>query len=184
MKSGIYKITNVVNGNFYIGSSKNVLHRISRHKSTLKLNKHRNIHLQRSYNKYGIDKFLFEVIHICSEDQLRSIEQYLLDNFAQLDICYNSSLDASCPNRGRKLGPQSAEHKQKLSKPKTQEQKLMISKSKRGKVSWRKYGDDIRQKAKNMRYNGFTYQQIADYIGCAHRTARLLVNDIYQGQIL
>lgn len=61
-KSGIYKITNLINNKIYIGSTNNFYYRKSAHLSKLKLNKHFNSHLQRSYNKYGKNNFKFEVI--------------------------------------------------------------------------------------------------------------------------
>ena len=56
-KGGIYKITNIIKGNFYIGSSINVEKRMYEHKRMLRKNKHTNIHLQRSWNKYGEKDF-------------------------------------------------------------------------------------------------------------------------------
>ena len=60
MNSGIYKITNKVNGKFYIGSSVDLKDRWRRHRSHLKNGSHVNTHLQRSYNKYGKEAFIFE----------------------------------------------------------------------------------------------------------------------------
>lgn len=60
--SGIYKIVNVINNKFYIGSSKNIKRRFSIHKSALKNNRHHSIYLQRSYNKHGLDSFKFEIV--------------------------------------------------------------------------------------------------------------------------
>ena len=42
MKSGVYKITNVKNGKFYIGSSKDIEFRWSEHKKHLNGNYHIN----------------------------------------------------------------------------------------------------------------------------------------------
>ena len=44
--SGIYKITNKVDGKFYIGSSKNLHKRWLSHRSELRRNHHCNQHLQ------------------------------------------------------------------------------------------------------------------------------------------
>ena len=60
--SGIYKIVNLKNGKFYLGSSKNTTRRWARHKSALKHNKHHCTYLQRSWNKHGEKHFIFEVI--------------------------------------------------------------------------------------------------------------------------
>lgn len=51
--SGIYKILNIKNGKFYIGSSNNIKVRWSQHKTLLKNNKHENKYLQNAWNKYG-----------------------------------------------------------------------------------------------------------------------------------
>lgn len=69
MKSGIYKITNLVNGKFYIGSSKNIDLRWDDHKQYLRGGYHINPRLQNAWNKYGEDKFIFEVIEETDTDQ-------------------------------------------------------------------------------------------------------------------
>lgn len=60
--SGIYKIVNTKNGKMYIGSSKNIKRRWGIHKSSLKNNRHHSVHLQRAWNKYGKESFVYEVI--------------------------------------------------------------------------------------------------------------------------
>lgn len=60
--SGIYRIVNLKNGKFYLGSSKNINRRWSIHKSALKHNKHHCAYLQRSWNKYGRENFAFEIL--------------------------------------------------------------------------------------------------------------------------
>jgi group I intron endonuclease len=60
--SGIYKIVNVKNGKIYIGSSKNIKRRWGIHKSSLKNNRHHSVYLQRAWNKYGKENFIYEVI--------------------------------------------------------------------------------------------------------------------------
>ena len=80
MKSGIYKITNIINGKFYIGSAVNIKARWGSHKSELRDNVHHNRHLQRSYNKRGLRVFKFEVLFTCPKEDLIRIEQYCIDN--------------------------------------------------------------------------------------------------------
>ena len=79
METGIYKITCKENNKFYIGSSKNLEKRCQKHLNDLRKNKHINIHLQRAYNKYGENAFIFNVIEKCSYEDLLIREQFYLD---------------------------------------------------------------------------------------------------------
>lgn len=94
MKSGIYKILNITNGKFYIGSSKNLDERWRIHKVDLNRNQHYNRHLQASWNKYGSDKFKFEVIEYCELLILLEREQHYLNT---LNPQYNLSPTAGSP---------------------------------------------------------------------------------------
>lgn len=93
MKSGIYKITNTVNGKFYIGSSADIDKRWYDHKRELTLNVHTNPKLQHSWNKHGKDKFVFDVIEVVDSDQQKLFEreQYYLDTLKpyEREIGYN-----------------------------------------------------------------------------------------------
>ena len=89
MNTGIYKITNLVNNKFYIGSSSyNVYNRINVHKRLLKQNKHENSYLQKSYNKHGLNNFNFEIVELCEPLLCLEREQYYLDFFK----CYNRDI--------------------------------------------------------------------------------------------
>lgn len=76
--SGIYGIRNLVNNKIYIGSSKNIHKRMVHHKSLLKNNKHFNVYLQYSYNKYGIENFVFFVIQACDKLDLLKMEDFYI----------------------------------------------------------------------------------------------------------
>lgn len=91
MKIGIYKIINIKNNKFYIGSSKNLEKRWKIHLSNLKRNKHVNCILQRAWNKYGEDSFIFQIVEDCSVEKLFEREQYYID---ELKPKYNIGLNA------------------------------------------------------------------------------------------
>ena len=57
--SGIYKITNTINGKVYIGQSIHLRQRIRFHRT---INCEHNKHLKRAFEKYGIENFTFEII--------------------------------------------------------------------------------------------------------------------------
>lgn len=77
---GVYKIVNVVNGKFYIGSSVDIENRWKGHIHELNLNQHNNSHLQNAWNKYGAENFRFEVVEITDIDTVRERETFYLKN--------------------------------------------------------------------------------------------------------
>jgi len=91
MKSGIYKITNVKNGKFYIGSAKDIDRRWWEHKNDLKKNKHKNPKLQHAWDFYGENSFEFIILENVIECELFKREQFYLDMFKPYmrDIGYN-----------------------------------------------------------------------------------------------
>lgn len=84
---GIYKIQNIINNKKYIGSSINIDIRFKRHINDLKNNKHNNIYLQREFNKYGLENFIFECIELCDKKNLKEIEQKYLDDIFLIKEC-------------------------------------------------------------------------------------------------
>jgi len=85
-----YKIVNVVNGIFYYGSSIDFKKRIERHSRDLSYRKHHCIFLQRAYDKYGVDNFIYEIDKVfCNITEAREYEQYFLDVF--FTALYNTS---------------------------------------------------------------------------------------------
>lgn len=94
---GVYQITNKLTGDFYIGSSSNIQKRIWIHRSDLMKNKHTNRHLQRAWNKYGEDAFIFETILLCDVENKLYYEQVLLDNMKPV---YNIAKNAAAPMQG------------------------------------------------------------------------------------
>lgn len=96
---GIYKITNTVNGKFYIGSSVRIKQRWRNHRSDLRGNRHHSVHLQNAWNKYGEAAFVHSIIEECSKETLLEREQYYMDLWNPLDINvgYNVAKEAAKP---------------------------------------------------------------------------------------
>ena len=86
--SGIYKITNTITGDCYIGSSKDVKQRWAAHKCTSTWNKCKNNPLYLDMKKYGVDKFEFEVFAEVEPEQLKEVEQQFIET---LKPTYNSN---------------------------------------------------------------------------------------------
>lgn len=78
-----------------IGSSKNIKKRWNRHINDLRLKKHINIHLQRSYDKYGENNFIFEVMEICKDSDILIREKFYLDTLMPYQDGFNIGKDAS-----------------------------------------------------------------------------------------
>jgi group I intron endonuclease len=93
---GIYKITNIVNNKFYIGSSKKLNKRLIDHFSRLRNNSHKNKHLQDSFNKYGEVNFQIDILeefeNITAEELLDKEQEYL-DSINDWRNCYNQTRD-------------------------------------------------------------------------------------------
>lgn len=81
MRSGIYSITYIKSGEFYIGSAKDFTKRFSTHKNALRNNIHHSSIMQNIFNKYGVVAFRFEIIELCDVENLLVIEQQYLDKY-------------------------------------------------------------------------------------------------------
>ena len=77
--SGIYKITNAITGDFYIGSSKDVKRRWTQHKCPSTWNKCPNNPMYQDMKKYGLDKFAFEILAEVEAEQLKEMEQQFIE---------------------------------------------------------------------------------------------------------
>ena len=76
---GIYKITNTITNDFYIGSSKNVKRRWAAHKWPSRWNRYQNNPMYQDMQKYGVDKFAFEVLAEVEPDKLKEVEQQFIE---------------------------------------------------------------------------------------------------------
>ena len=85
--SAVYKITNTITGDFYIGSSKDVKQRWANHKCPSRWKRFPNNQLYQDMRKYGTDKFEFQVIEEVEADKLKDAEQQFIET---LKPTYNS----------------------------------------------------------------------------------------------
>ena len=84
--SGVYKITNNITGDFYIGSSNDIKHRWASHRSPSAHKQLPNSKLYKDMTSYGLDNFTIEVIE--ETDNLKEREQYWIE---QLNPSYNNN---------------------------------------------------------------------------------------------
>ena len=79
--SGVYQILCIPTGKVYIGSSRDLQHRIASHQRLLNSGKHENSYLLRAWRKYGAEAFVFTVIELCELEDLIEREQSYIDFF-------------------------------------------------------------------------------------------------------
>ncbi|WP_139236710.1 NUMOD3 domain-containing DNA-binding protein [Rugamonas rubra] len=97
--SGIYSITNAVTGKFYIGSAVDLRKRRNSHFSLLRKGAHHSAKLQSSFAKHGEPAFSFQVLLLCSVDDLLMYEQRAIDAHLAAVDGYNM-----LPTAGNRLG--------------------------------------------------------------------------------
>lgn len=101
MARGIYKIINIVNNKFYVGSAVDLKRRKARHFSELRNNRHNNSKLQNAWIKYGEQAFVFVVVEeLPDEADLLAAENVWLKEHVGKDYCYNIGVDATAPMLG------------------------------------------------------------------------------------
>lgn len=101
MARGIYKIINIVNNKFYVGSAVDLKRRKTRHFSELRNGKHNNRRLQAAWAKYGDQAFVFVVVEELPVDaDLLAAENVWLKEHVGKDYCYNIGVDATAPHLG------------------------------------------------------------------------------------
>ena len=135
MKTGVYKITNLVNGKVYIGASKNIEKRWWGHKRGLTA-------IAEDLKSFGLDNFKFEILLECPETMLAQWERDMICLYDADDPekGYNSkddrpySLKVSETLKGRKL---------------SEETRRKISEAHKGKSSGykgHKHTDEVKRK--------------------------------------
>lgn len=168
---GVYKITNMVNKKVYIGQTDRLNQREREHFYKLERNEHHNQFLQKSYNKYGKENFIFEVLE--ESDNLNECELHWINNYGGInsELNYNlkdptskewsnyvkvkqskATLGENNPNYGNKWSEEQKEKLSKMKKGKTLEEligkekaelvKQKMSNSQKG----RKHTEEVKEK--------------------------------------
>ena len=87
---GIYRITNTITGDFYIGSSKDVKERWRNHKKPSRWKQCPNNPLYLDIQKYGLEKFVFEILAEVEIDSLKETEQQFIETLKPTYNSYNA----------------------------------------------------------------------------------------------
>jgi group I intron endonuclease len=86
--AGVFQIKNTANGKVLLGSSLNLEGPLNAHKFMLQIGSHGNKALQKDWDEFGADKFVFEVLevvkvkedpHFDLSDELTLLEQIWLE---------------------------------------------------------------------------------------------------------
>ena len=154
----VYKITNTITGDFYIGSSNDVKKRWAAHKWPSTWKKCPNNPIYLDMQRYGVDKFEFQVIEEVEIDSLKETEQQFIET---LKPTYNN----------RNANGLDIERKKKTQK----ESQKKYNKSDKRKESQKKYqksdkGKKARRKSSNKYYNQLCFYNGETLTLCALRT--------------
>lgn len=136
----IYFLENKVNHNNYIGATIRLRKRLLNHLKKLKRNQHSNKKIQKEWDKYQQNKFVFGVIEETTKKEKRDREQYYIN---KLKPEYNKIIDI-------RKGPDPDKISQTLQgREFSQEHKDKIARANKNRI-WR---DKSRQKNRQHRLN-------------------------------
>jgi len=100
MTQVIYKIVNLVNDKFYVGSTIHKKVRFRQHRKLLRGDRHHCKHLQAAWNKYGEEKFDFHVVEeVPDAVSLQEVEDRWLKEHVGQTYCYNTGHSSAAPWR-------------------------------------------------------------------------------------
>lgn len=119
IQKGVYKITCLTTGKFYIGSTTVSFYtRLYSHICRLRAGKSLSKKLQRAYNKYGEDNFIISIIEVLEENkEIRERESFYIKTLFKLEKSVNYfnlySLNI-CKEAGSSLGRKQTEKTKRL----------------------------------------------------------------------
>lgn len=117
--SGVYKITNTITGDFYIGSSQKVTMRFSNHLNRDARRYYRKDKFHTDVIDFGKENYKCELLEECAVENLLEREQYYFDilhpKYNQVRPCKNHLLVEAVKKKA-KLAQDTQEYKQRIRK--------------------------------------------------------------------
>ena len=154
---GVYKITNSITGDFYIGSSKDVKQRWAAHKSPSSWKKCPNNPLYLDMQKYGLNNFVFEILEEVEICYLKKTEQEFIE---KLQPTYNQ-INAN----GWDVERYKKYNKEYKKSNKYKEYQKEYQRSDKGKESHKKANSKYQQSDKGRKANKKYNNQLCFYNG-------------------
>lgn len=99
---GIYKITNIINNNVYVGQSVDINRRWRQHRKSFE-SLLGNRKLIQEVKQYGRENFIFEVIEECPMEQLDILEKYYISIFDSYFNGLNMTTGGQFGNHGNSI---------------------------------------------------------------------------------
>lgn len=190
---GIYQIRNLVTGRVYIGQTgERFLRRYWHHRWKLMHGEHDNPYLQKAFQRYGTDSFVFEVLAVLDDKDLLDSEEIRYIDLAEkkYNICRGGG-----GLRGYRMKEETkaligdANRKHMLGKKHTEETKQKMSQSRTGKPytkyrSTTVFTPELVRKAKKMLISGATINGVSETLDISYHAVNALVslntwNDIH-----
>lgn len=86
----VYRLTCVANGMSYIGQTNNLWRRLREHSNDLRKGEHSNKSLQKDYDNFGAEQFVFSIESKCEEcESLDIAEREFIEKYREDGKCYN-----------------------------------------------------------------------------------------------
>ena len=101
--TGIYKITNNINGHAYIGKATDITRRWRQHRNVTTEDHEYDYPLYKAFRKYGIDNFTFDVIEECAVSELDNREIYWVAFYDTYYNGYNQTKGGNSPTHSQKI---------------------------------------------------------------------------------
>ena len=161
--SAVYKITNTVTGDFYIGSSKNVKSRLAVHKCQSTWKNNPNSPLYQDMKEYGVDSFAFEILTEVEPEHLKETEQKFIET---LKPTYNDR---------NANGIDFDKYKEYKKSDKYKESQKKYQKSDKCKEYQKEYQKEYKKSEKYKKYNKEYKNQL-----CFYNDETLTLQALYQ----
>lgn len=169
MKTAVYKISNTVNSKLYFGISAYPISRWSTHKRRVRNGGRSKLYA--AMDKYGVDKFIFEIVHWCdNRDDANDLEHFLIEECCTNKTGYNireggdsgahseeTKAKIGLLGLGRQVTTETREkisraHKGKGKKPLSEQTKAKLSAINKGKKHTTEAAEKIRTASAGRKY--------------------------------